>query len=167
MSLNLSLGWSTLLYNWWAKRRRSWIKCHSIESRIVLVCIRWRWAMPTKDIPDVTLFTLHCCRNHVGLAREWFAVIDLDHSERTCDLDIGAFLHCKELKGSLRALGVWYCESNRIAENIKVEADSTTARVGNLRPAWTFDMTLIRIFVTQVRAQHRVTTKIHDKQALR
>jgi len=36
--------------------------------------------------------------------------------------------------------------------------------VGNLRPAWTFDMAHIRIFVTQVRVQHRVKTKLHDKQ---
>jgi len=31
--------------------------------------------------------------------------------ERTCELDIGAFLHCKEFEDLLRALGLWYCES--------------------------------------------------------
>jgi len=36
----------------------------------------------------------------------------------------------------------------------------------NLRPALTFDMSRIRIFVTQVKAQHRVKTKLHDKQVL-
>jgi len=37
----------------------------------------------------------------------------------------------------------------------------------NLRPAWTFDMTRIRIFVIQVRVQDRVKTKLYDKQVLR
>ena len=36
--------------------------------------------------------------------------------------------------------------------------------VRNLRSAWTFNMTRIRIFITQVRTQHRVKTKLHDKQ---
>jgi len=31
--------------------------------------------------------------------------------ERTCELDIGAFLLRKELEDLLRALGLWYCES--------------------------------------------------------
>jgi len=39
--------------------------------------------------------------------------------------------------------------------------------VGNLRPAWTFDMARIRNFVTHVRVQNRVKTKLHDKQVLR
>jgi len=38
--------------------------------------------------------------------------------------------------------------------------------MGNLRPAWTFDMTRIRIFVTQFRVQDHVKTKFHDKQYL-
>jgi len=41
------------------------------------------------------------------------------------------------------------------------------SRGGDLRPAWTFDMARIRIFVTQVRAQHRAKTKLHYKQVLR
>jgi len=36
--------------------------------------------------------------------------------------------------------------------------------VGNLRPAWKFEMARIRIFVTQFITQHRVKTKLHDKQ---
>jgi len=35
-----------------------------------------------------------------------------------------------------------------------------------MRPALTFDMTRIRIFVTQVRIKHRAKTKLHDKQVL-
>jgi len=47
-----------------------------------------------------------------------------------------------------------------------------SAGVGNLgpavqmRPAWTFDTARIRIFVAQVRVQHRLKTKLHDKQVL-
>jgi len=42
--------------------------------------------------------------------------------------------------------------------------------VGNLWPmcqmwpAWTFDVARIRIFVTQVRVQHCVKTKLYDKK---
>jgi len=41
--------------------------------------------------------------------------------------------------------------------------------VGNLRPACTFDMARIRIFVTQFRVQDCVKNKLHDidKQLLR
>ena len=39
--------------------------------------------------------------------------------------------------------------------------------VRNLGPAWTFDMAQIRSCVTQVRTQHRVKTKLHDKQVRR
>jgi len=46
--------------------------------------------------------------------------------ERSCELDIGAFLHCKEFEDSLRALGPWYWESWGIGENEKVKADSTS-----------------------------------------
>jgi len=35
--------------------------------------------------------------------------------------------------------------------------------VGNLRPAGKFHMARITIFITQVRTQHRVQTKLHDK----
>jgi len=38
---------------------------------------------------------------------------------------------------------------------------------GNLRSARTFNTTRIKIFVTQVRTQHRVKTKLPDKQARR
>jgi len=31
--------------------------------------------------------------------------------ERTCELAVGAFLHCKEFEDFLCALGLWYCES--------------------------------------------------------
>ena len=31
--------------------------------------------------------------------------------ERTSELDIGAFLHCKEFEDLLRAFGLRYCES--------------------------------------------------------
>jgi len=31
---------------------------------------------------------------------------------------------------------------------------------GQKRPAWTFDLASIRIFVTRVRVQHRVKTKL-------
>jgi len=48
--------------------------------------------------------------------------------ERSCELDIGAFLHCKEFEDLLRAHGLWYCESWGIGENEKVKADSTTER---------------------------------------
>jgi len=48
--------------------------------------------------------------------------------ERTSELDIGAFLHCKELEDFLRAIGLWYDESWGIGENEEVEADSTTER---------------------------------------
>jgi len=48
--------------------------------------------------------------------------------ERTCGLDIGAFLHCKEFEGLLRAIGLRYCESWGIGENEKVKADSATER---------------------------------------
>jgi len=33
---------------------------------------------------------------------------------------------------------------------------------GQMRPAWTFDMARIKIFVTQFRIQNRVKTKLHD-----
>ena len=36
--------------------------------------------------------------------------------------------------------------------------------VGNLRPAKTFGLARIRIFVTQVRVYYCVKTKLHDKQ---
>jgi len=45
--------------------------------------------------------------------------------------------------------------------------------VGNLRPmcqmwpTWKFDMAHIRIFTTQVRAQHCIRTKLYGKQVLR
>ena len=48
--------------------------------------------------------------------------------EHTCELNIGAFLHCKELEDLLRAFGLWYCESWGIGENAKVKADSITQR---------------------------------------
>jgi len=38
---------------------------------------------------------------------------------------------------------------------------------GNLRPAWTFDMTRISVFIIQVRVQDRVKTKLDDEQVLR
>jgi len=42
---------------------------------------------------------------------------------------------------------------------------TNSAGVGNLRPAWTFDMARNRIiFVTHVRVQHRGKTKLHDRQ---
>jgi len=70
----------------------------------------------------VTHFTLH-------LISDW-RVSDSSplayHRERTCELDIGAFLHCKDSKELLRALGLWYCESWGIGENEKVKPDSTS-----------------------------------------
>ena len=48
--------------------------------------------------------------------------------ERTYELDIAAFLHCKELEDLLRALGLWCCESWGIGENEKVKADSLQER---------------------------------------
>jgi len=33
--------------------------------------------------------------------------------------------------------------------------------VGNLRPAWTFDMASVRILVTQFRIQNHIKTKLH------
>ena len=50
--------------------------------------------------------------------------------ERTCELDIGAFLHCKGSK-----FGLWYCESWGIGENEKEKAGSTTQRCF-LRCCW-------------------------------
>jgi len=44
------------------------------------------------------------------------------HREPSCELDVGVCLHWKELEGSLRAFDLWYCESYKIAENIKVKA---------------------------------------------
>jgi len=38
---------------------------------------------------------------------------------------------------------------------------------GQMRPAWTFDTANFRIFFSNVRGQHRVKTKLHDKQVLR
>jgi len=38
---------------------------------------------------------------------------------------------------------------------------------GHMQPTWTFDMSRIRIFVTRVRVQHRVTPKLHDKHVFR
>jgi len=46
--------------------------------------------------------------------------------EHTCELDIGAFLHCKEFEDLLCAIG--YFESWEIGENETVKADSTTER---------------------------------------
>jgi len=43
----------------------------------------------------------------------------------------------------------------------------TCGRRGPNATLWTFDMDRIRIFITQVRVQHRVKTKLHDKQVLR
>jgi len=43
----------------------------------------------------------------------------------------------------------------------------TRSGLEKLRSAWTFDVARIRLSVTQVRAQHRVKTKLHDKQVLR
>jgi len=60
--------------------------------------------------------------------RERFVALGLPSIERTCEIDIGAFLHCKELADLLRAFGLWQCESWGIGENEKVKADSTTER---------------------------------------
>jgi len=49
---------------------------------------------------------------------------------------------------------------------VTFETQSFMPGTENLRPASTFDVAHIRIFVTQVRVQHRVKTKLHDKQAL-
>ena len=38
---------------------------------------------------------------------------------------------------------------------------------GQVRPVWTFNTARIKIFITQVRTQHRVKTKSHDKQTRR
>ena len=46
--------------------------------------------------------------------------------ERTCELEVGAFLHCKELEDLLPTLGLRYCESWGIGENEEMKADSTT-----------------------------------------
>jgi len=48
--------------------------------------------------------------------------------ERTCELDIGAFSHCKEFEDLLRALGLRYYESWGIGENENVKSDSTAER---------------------------------------
>jgi len=73
--------------------------------------------------------TLHC--TVIGFASHW-RVSDSSPSaylrERTCKLDIGAFLHCKELEDLHRALGLWYCECWEMGENEKVKADSTTEK---------------------------------------
>jgi len=37
---------------------------------------------------------------------------------------------------------------------------------GQMQPARIFDMARIRIFVTHLQLQHRVKTKLHDKQVL-
>jgi len=63
----------------------------------------------------------------IGLTRERFVALGLP-CERTCELDIGAFLHCKQLEDLLGGFGLWYCESWGISENEKVKADSTTQR---------------------------------------
>jgi len=39
--------------------------------------------------------------------------------------------------------------------------------MGQMRPAWTFGMACIRIFVTQFRVQNHAKTKLHDKQVLK
>jgi len=51
--------------------------------------------------------------------------------------------------------------------NLSHKTGCVKTRGGNLRPAWTFDMSRIKIFVTQVRVQHHAKTKLHDKQVLR
>ena len=47
--------------------------------------------------------------------------------ERSCELDIGAFL-LRGIKDLLHALGLWYCESWGIGENEKLKAVSTAQR---------------------------------------
>ena len=42
----------------------------------------------------------------------------------------------------------------------------TKPGMGNLWPAWTFEMARIRIFVVQLRVRNRVKKKVHDKQVL-
>jgi len=56
--------------------------------------------------------------------------------KRTCEFDIGAFLHFKEFENVLRALGLRYCESWRIGENENVKADSTTERCFGMAETW-------------------------------
>jgi len=63
----------------------------------------------------------------IGFTRERFVALGLS-CERTCELDTGAFLHCKASKDLLRGFGLWYCESWGIGENVKVKPDSTTQR---------------------------------------
>ena len=46
-----------------------------------------------------------------------------EHCELTCELDVGACLHCKELGDLLRALGLWYCGNYGITENTNIKAD--------------------------------------------
>jgi len=59
------------------------------------------------------------------------------------------------------------CEALRTCRSGFPIATHSSAGVGNLRPAWTFDMARMKIFVTLVRVQRRVKTKLHDKQVLR
>ena len=48
--------------------------------------------------------------------------------ERTCELDIGAFLHCKVFEDLLRAIHLLYWGKLGLGENEKVKTDSTTER---------------------------------------
>jgi len=56
------------------------------------------------------------------------------------------------------------CGLKYFKHTVAALSHSCRTGVGNLRPARTFDMTLI--IVNQVTVQHRVKTKLHDTHAL-
>ena len=52
------------------------------------------------------------------------------------------------------------------SNKLKALAARNLRFAGQMRPAWTFDVARIRIFITQFRVQDRVKMKLHDKQYL-
>jgi len=64
--------------------------------------------------------TVVCYQLYTALLSDWRVSDSLPLAylcERTCELDNGAILHCKELEDWLRALGLWYCKKLGIGES--------------------------------------------------
>jgi len=96
-----------------------------------------RFFLSTRSVADqviyknITHFTLHFLSDWRVSDSSPLAYLH----EHTCQLDIGAFLHCKDSKGLLREFGLWCCESWWLGENEKVKHDFTTQRYF-LRCCW-------------------------------
>jgi len=81
-----------------------------------------------------------------------------------CGRDRTKFFNQRRTSSTVVYIHIFYKRSKLARKTVDVWRSK--AGLGNLRPAWTFDTARIRIFVTQVRVQHRVKTKLHDKQVL-